>query len=140
MEAFLNLLWVLIAVGALGTWRGCWMREQREGRRDPVREWAAVVCALVLLFFAVSLSDDLRTSAMLLEEGAGRRHSMMRDAGHAPPDSSSHVAVHSMALHAGCFLTTPGSRFVSIELLHEASSDLLAAGIFSGRAPPQTCL
>ncbi len=141
MEAFLNLLWVLIAVGALGTWRGCWMREQRAQRRDPVREWAAVVCALVLLFFAVSLSDDLHTNPMLLEEsGGGRRHSVIRDMGQAAPDSSSHVAAHSAALNAGCFLASPGSRFVLIELLHEANSVSLATGVSSGRAPPQTYL
>src|ERR1700733_10092924 len=79
MELFLNFLWAMIALAALGTWRACWMHERRE-RRDPVREWAAVVCALVLLFFAVSLSDDLHTSIALLEEGAGnRRHSAVWD-------------------------------------------------------------
>ena len=67
MELFLNFLWALIALVALGVWRACWMREQRSQRRDPVREWAAVVCALVLLFFAVSLSDDLHTSLRRLK-------------------------------------------------------------------------
>ena len=140
MEAFLNLLWLLIALGALGTWRGCWMREQRAQRRDPVREWAAVVCALVLLFFAVSLSDDLRASAMLLEESTGRRHSMMRDAGQAAAGSPTHVAADSVVLNAGYLGAAPGSRFVSIELFEEISSVSLATGVSSGRAPPQTYL
>jgi hypothetical protein len=141
MEAFLNLLWVLIALGALGAWRGCWMREQREGRRDPIREWAAVVCALVLLFFAVSLSDDLHASPMLLDESAGgRRHSMMRNAGQPAPDSSSHVAAHSVALNAGCFLASPSCRFVSIALFEDVRSISLLTGVSSGRAPPLTSL
>jgi hypothetical protein len=141
MEAFLNLLWVLIALGALGTWRGCWMRERRSQRRDPVREWAAVVCALVLLFFAVSLSDDLHTNPMLLEEsGGGRRHSAMRDAGQAAPDSSSHVAAHSITLHMGWLLASPDSRFVSIALFEDVRSISPVTGVSSGRAPPQNSL
>src|SRR5689334_10039832 len=87
MEAFLNLLWALIALAALGAWRSCWIRERRAGRRDPVRECAAVICALVLLFFAVSLSDDLHTNPALLEESSGtRRHSNLRDVRHAAPN------------------------------------------------------
>lgn len=136
MEAFLNLLWVLIALGALGTWRGCWMREQREGRRNPVREWAAVVCALVLLFFAVSLSDDLHASPMLLEESAGRRHSVMRDTGQAAPDTSHHLAAHPVALHSGVLLVPPPAIFVSLGLSAEKTSGLLETGFASGRAPP----
>ncbi len=66
-----------MALAGLGVWRACWMPQHRVRRRDPVREWAAVVCALVLLFFAVSLSDDLHASLALLEESAAayRRHS-----------------------------------------------------------------
>ena len=55
MEAFLNSPWVLIAAVALGIWRTRWQHEQRQSRRDPLREWTAIGCALVLLFFAVSL-------------------------------------------------------------------------------------
>src|SRR5580693_9158437 len=92
MELFLNFLWALIALVALGVWRACWMREQRSERRDPVREWAAVVCALVLLFFAVSLSDDLHASLAPLEESAaGRRHSVIWNAANSSPDSAKQI-------------------------------------------------
>jgi hypothetical protein len=77
MELFLNLLWVLIAAGAIGVWRMCWRREKPRSRRDSLREWTAMGCALVLLFFAVSLTDDLYAAAMLLDEcSASRRHSL----------------------------------------------------------------
>lgn len=77
MELFLNLVWVLIAAGTIGVWRTSWRSEKPRSHRDSLREWTAMGCALVLLFFAVSLTDDLHTAAMLLDEcSASRRHSI----------------------------------------------------------------
>src|SRR6202030_537831 len=77
MELFLNLLWVLIAAGAISVWRVRWLREKPQRHRESLREWTAMGCALVLLFFAVSLTDDLNGEAMLLDErSASRRHSI----------------------------------------------------------------
>jgi hypothetical protein len=77
MELFLNLLWLLIAAGLLSLWRTCWLPQKSDRRREPLCEWTAMGCALVLLFFAVSLTDDLHTEAMLLDEcAASRRHSI----------------------------------------------------------------
>jgi hypothetical protein len=77
MELFLNLLWLLIAAGAIGVWRTRWVREKPRSRRGSLLEWTAMGCALVLLFFAVSLTDDLHAEAMLLDEcAASRRHSI----------------------------------------------------------------
>lgn len=74
MEAFLNILWVLIAAVALGIWRTRWRHEQRQSRRDPLRELTAIGSALVLLFFAVSLTDDLHSEIVLFDEcSTGRR-------------------------------------------------------------------
>src|ERR1700752_659350 len=68
MELFLNLLWVLIAAGAVGVWAVWWLRAKPQSRREALRESTAMCCALVLLFFAVSLTDDLHAEAMLLDE------------------------------------------------------------------------
>jgi hypothetical protein len=90
MESFLNFLWVLIAAVALGFWRMRWQPEQREARRDPLREWTAIGCALVLLFFAVSLTDDLHSEIVLFDESStGRRftacaHSSPQAGGNVP--------------------------------------------------------
>jgi hypothetical protein len=79
---FLNLLWVLIAAGAVSIWRVRWLHEKPQSHRESLREWTAMGCALVLLFFAVSLTDDLNGEAMLLDEcAASRRHSI---SGHHP--------------------------------------------------------
>lgn len=76
MESFLNLLWVAIAAVAFSFWRTRWRHDRSERRRDPLREWTAFACALVLLFFAVSLTDDLHSELVIFDEcSASRRHS-----------------------------------------------------------------
>ena len=68
MELFLNLLWLSIAACAVLFWRTHGLREGPQSGRELLRESTAMCCALVLLFFAVSLTDDLHAEAMLLDE------------------------------------------------------------------------
>jgi hypothetical protein len=141
MESFLNLLWVVISLGSLAVWRAYWLRERGLGQREPVREWAAVVCALVLLFFAVSLSDDLRSSVLVLEESAGAgRHLTLGNAKHSAPDAPQHLDPHSTALRPGLFFAAPGSSFVALTISEDRNSASLESGFRSGRAPPYSSL
>jgi hypothetical protein len=84
MELFLNIFWLLIALGGLGVW--CTDRAFHK-RRTPnvlLQEWAALTCALVFIFFAVSLSDDLHVVATLSDDPAtSRHHSLVWDCGHS---------------------------------------------------------
>lgn len=136
MESFLNILWVLIALAALGTWRACWIHE-RARRRDPIREWAAVICALVLLFFAVSLSDDLHLSLVLLEEGAGgRKHTAIWDAHCSTHDQSRLTAAHPGAALTGAVFFPPLATFVSLRPSEQRSPIVVDSDVQLGRAPP----
>jgi hypothetical protein len=93
MELFLNCLWALIGVFIMCLWRTRWMRQRRDGRREPLREWTAIACALVLLFFAVSLSDDLHAEVMLSDDCfTGRRHSSCMHASLHPAKSARTLA------------------------------------------------
>ena len=78
MELFLNLVWVLIAAGTIGVWRTSWRSEKPRSHRDSLREWTAMGCALVLLFFAVSLtgSNCTRRRCFWTECSVSRRHSI----------------------------------------------------------------
>jgi hypothetical protein len=139
MESFLNFLWVLMALGALGMWRACWMREHPVRRRDPVREWAAVVCALVLLFFAVSLSDDLHASLALLGESAGnRRHAAVWDA-HSSPDAR-HATSHTPVLRTNELFVPPLVDFISLRVMDAGNAVRVENARQFGRAPPSTYL
>jgi len=89
MESLLNILWVCIALAALVAWRMCWMRQGSGGRRDSLREWTAFSCALVAIFFAVSLSDDLHADRIVFDEAsATRRHSAIWSAPHNSLDGA----------------------------------------------------
>jgi hypothetical protein len=138
MELFLNLLWVLIAAGAIGVWRTCWRSERPRSRRDSLREWTAMGCALVLLFFAVSLTDDLYAAAVLLDEcSASRRHSV-----------SSHHSEHSREIvkEAGPAMLPRIAPLESpLTYLCGVSVGLYAVkffvhGLSEGRAPPASIL
>src|SRR5271154_2971452 len=88
METFLNILWLLIAVGVLAVWRTQWVHQheqQARARRNPSQEWTAVGCALVLLFFAVSLTDDLHFEMVLFDECATGRRSTVGSCSHDAP-------------------------------------------------------
>jgi hypothetical protein len=90
MELSLNILWVMIAIGGFGVWRMDWNRQPHGHSRRPLQEWTAFGCALVFVFFAVSLSDDLRAATIIADDCAsGRHHSMVWSCGHAPDPQAS---------------------------------------------------
>ena len=136
MELFLNFLWVLIAVFALSVWRVC-RAQDPSARRHPVQEWAAVICCLVFLFFAVSLSDDLHANLILFDECAGgRRHSALALGVHSSP----HAGRVGAGLSVGVL-----PRLVSFQLAHhvvdvlrlkQLSVTLFENDLRPGRAPP----
>jgi hypothetical protein len=93
MELLLNLLWLLVAVTLLGTWRTQWIHQRRRTIRHCLQEWSAVSLALVLLFFAVSMTDDLHSEIVALEDcSAGRRDPVWTGCVHLSAQSS--VTIH----------------------------------------------
>lgn len=99
MEIFLNIFWVLITLAGVIAWRTRWARQTRLRRHAAWREWSAFVCAMVLLFFVVSLTDDLHAELMLLEEcSTSRRQATCVVCSHhsCPPDGGR--AAHAWAI------------------------------------------
>jgi hypothetical protein len=138
MELFLNLLWVLIAAGVIAVWRNCWLPEAQASRREPFREWTAIGCALVLLFFAVSLTDDLHSSVSLLEDcSSSRRHSVC---GHHSDQSKRIVReIGPAALPRMIEIDSPELAGMVSSFVSDPCSNFLPA-FTSGRAPPNAVL
>jgi len=86
MELILNITWVLLAGATLWVWRTRWVHDRNRALPPSLREWTAVSVALILLFFAVSMSDDLHPEMMLFEDSATSRRSssLSVDAHHSP--------------------------------------------------------
>lgn len=141
MELFLNFLWVLIALGALATWRIFGAPQERLARRHPFREWAAFACAAVFLFFAISLTDDLHFNPVLVDEGASsRRISMVSCSVHSSTRDARTLTTSKTAALPKLFSLVDFSYLDQVWLL-EPSPDL-CLGSESGfaRAPPPRLL
>ena len=138
MELILNITWVLLAAATLWVWRTRWVHERNRTLSHSLREWTAVSVALILLFFAVSMSDDLHPEMMLFEDSATSRRS-----------SSLSVDAHHSPLHSGAprHTTVPAvvAALFALENLRVSRTEVLdlelAALCFDGesrscRAPP----
>ncbi len=142
MELVLNITWMLLACATLCIWRTRWVHERNRTLPHSLREWTAVSVALILLFFAVSMSDDLHPEMMLFEDSARSRRSssLSVDAHHSPLHSGSprHTTVPAVVVA----LFAPENPRVS----RTAVLDLEPAGLcFDGqsescRAPPLSLL
>jgi hypothetical protein len=72
MELFLNLIWLLLATASIALWCVCWHRAlaHRGGRRLAIRSAVGLMCVLLLMFFAISMTDDLQQVPLLAEDSA----------------------------------------------------------------------
>jgi hypothetical protein len=137
MELFLNLLWFALSLAALWIWRSRWVSEAAFSHSDPWRQWTAFSCAAVLMFFVVSLSDDLRAEYPLFDESStSRRPSANIDAQHGALSSPTHGPASALAIlpaFAAPFVPVISALDVPPAPAH-ASSVLLR--LSSGRSPP----
>jgi hypothetical protein len=138
MELFLNLLWVLMAACAVGFWRTQWLDERRKADRESLRDWTAMGCALVLLFFAVSLTDDLHAEAMLRDEcSASSRHLI---SAHHSQDPKRIVGVSFPAILPKTAVAQSPHIDFQVFSIGFSSSSVFIHDLSEGRAPPATIL
>jgi hypothetical protein len=71
MEVLLNIIWLLVAVGALVYWRPQNGHAASASRRDgKYLAVMALACALLLLFPVISLTDDLHAEQYPMEDSS----------------------------------------------------------------------
>jgi hypothetical protein len=138
MESFLNILWLLFATSAVLLWQLHWVRQKRAAQRNRVQEWTAFLCGLVLLFFAVSLTDDLHSEIVLYEECAnGRRQSLVCSVAHATPSHGAKIPAAGATAILSRAASAEQFQFVAmISLAPRKLTSNVGLGLFSGRAPP----
>jgi hypothetical protein len=141
MELFLNLLWMAIAAVALGFWRTRWLRQRPENRRNPLREWTAFACALVLLFFAVSLTDDLHSELVIFDECAGSpRHPLIVSGYHGLAPHRTFAKFSSPAEPPIIWSLDARMNCESFVLIEEFSPSSVDSCFRTGRSPPAISL
>jgi hypothetical protein len=70
MELVLNLIWVTVAVLGFALLRANLSRTSRRSAREPSdrQKIIAMTCTVVILFFVISMTDDLHEQQMAVEE------------------------------------------------------------------------
>ncbi len=140
MELLLNLLWLLIAVSAFGVWQAHLSGGGGAPGGHTRRGWIALACALVLLFFVISMTDDLHAEVMVVEDASSsRRHACNL---HACPQhvASAKLAHHAAAAIASCWLLVPQLSFFEFVTPSPLPATLSAVYVSPGRAPPSFSL
>ena len=138
MELTLNLVWVCVAIVGILAQMVMLSRTAAPSERaaSHCRKIVAMVCSLVILFFVISMTDDLHNQEILIEE---RKVSQMAAGADAPgPAASGRSIAADFLLFFPPEDSSPALP-VARRLL-EASESLFVAAIEGetccGRAPP----
>ncbi len=138
MELTLNLVWVCVAI--VGIFGQIVMLSRTAASSEPpasyCRKIVAMVCSLVILFFVISMTDDLHDQEVLVEE---RKASRMVAGTDVPGTAAS-----ARSISVDFFLFFPPEAFSptlpAVRRLLEPSKSLFVAAIegktLGGRAPP----
>ena len=142
MELILNLVWVFVAIAGILLQIVTLSRTAGASHRaaSPARKVVAMGCALVILFFVISMTDDLHDQLLVWEESKHPRISAgTKNVVNAP--SSRIVALGFLASLSPVlfFPPAPGwSRLAAPRDFQFAPSFVRES--FGGRAPPTSLI
>lgn len=88
MELTLNLIWVCVAIAGILAQVAVLSRAKAssDGQASTRQKIVAMCCALVILFFVISMTDDLHGEAILFEEKKPSR--LFSEVAHPAPSST----------------------------------------------------
>lgn len=138
MELTLNLVWVCVAIAGILAMVAVLSRATAspDGRASTRQKIVAMCCALVILFFVISMTDDLHGEAILFEEKRPSRV-LFEAANPAPPSIVQAVPFVFLLRVSYARLTVD---LPAIRRPIDASRVLVIASILpesvDGRAPP----
>src|SRR5215469_10707256 len=84
VEVLLNIVWVLASISLICIWRVSWRRG-----RWCAKESTSIMVLLVLLFFAISMTDDLHPHQVMGEDSVAAYSKKV----HSAPAASIHTQV-----------------------------------------------
>lgn len=97
MENVLNLVWLVLAIVIVALWSTRWRSQLfvRARRADVFRSAIGLLCVLLFMFYAISLSDDLYEMTVVVEDSPA---SPLRASRVAAPDT--HISAPASAVLA----------------------------------------
>jgi hypothetical protein len=138
MELTLNLVWLCVAVVGLRLLWGSLSRADALSGRPPShwRKIVAMSCTLVILFFVISMTDDLHDQEIFVEESKWSRILSGMDS--SSPAAPGPVVPFVFLLFFALASAVPA--LPAVRRLVEPSENFFAAAIdcdrLCGRAPP----
>jgi hypothetical protein len=139
MELTLNLVWVGVAIAAIFALIVALSSAGASLRRPETyaRKAIAMACALVILFFVISMTDDLHNQQVLVEERKGSRITAGLQAALNPASPKPLPPGLLLFFPSRCFsLTAPAAARKGIETSKLFLSAEIAHTNSCGRAPP----
>ena len=137
MELALNLAWLFLAIAsllALAVWRRFSPATSKPLRVSEWHTLVAVCCALVILFFVISMTDDLHDQQIASEDSQSRKLVL------ADQDSRGKHVHHVDFSYASCLLPEPEPLSATdvgrVAPLAFSHSGIGRTAPLSGRDPP----
>lgn len=137
MELALNVAWLFLAIAsllALTAWRRFSPATSKPLRVSEWHTLVAVSCALVILFFVISMTDDLHDQQIASEDSQARKLVV------TDQDSRGKHVHHVHSSQAFCLLPEPESLFATdvgrVAPLAFPDSGIGRTAPLSGRDPP----
>lgn len=138
MELLLNLCWLAISLCAFGVWHSRASLEEGKSSRQIRVEGVALFCALILLFFPISITDDLHPEIFLTTDcSADRSGSPTLSAGKTPVVPAATAFPSSAAVVPSVLSILPAAVFVGLPGQCAAACESFSPAPGRGRAPPQ---
>lgn len=145
MELFLNLAWVLVSVAALVGWIYC--RRGGDRLRPRTRhgkfllELEALICALIILFFSISMTDDLHPEIFgIVEEGSNSRRALAGGNHQTASLNSHHFATPPANVVLSDMLSSQCVALCWISPNEIRPPASIVVPTSEGRAPPHTLI
>ncbi len=142
MELLLNLIWLVLALVSISAWWIRWLPRSRgrPHRCDLLRGALGLTCVLVLLFFAISLTDDLHAVPAVAEEANSSRRAVQNFKGsQTDPDPDKHTTLVVETAAPALFADT-SVAVGRLALLETPRIAMAPNRPVQGRAPPALSL
>jgi hypothetical protein len=138
MELVLNLVWLALVIGMASLWWTRWLPTIRRGARLPSA--VALCCFLSLMFYVISMTDDLHEEIVFMEEAASSRnwlHVVHAPAGDRATGARFSPQAIAWAVRVNTYCPVVAGR-VEVELAALPLESLRI--ILPPRAPPQSAM
>jgi hypothetical protein len=138
MELALNLVWLCLALSGFALLGANLSRASELSSREPSdrQKIIAMTCTVVILFFVISMTDDLHDLQMAVEESRSLRIT-------TEPGSPSRVTAHPVVAPAFLLFITPARLSFDLsavrmllEPLEVSFTAVISQKSLRGRAPP----